>query len=163
MALPPQAHFLQATPYSAPWTPLADQAIPQPHTEGGPARATIFAGWGEGGAELTREIADYVDARAGDMVEEDDKPKRDLKRFQGDMRKRLEGLKSENRELRQALIKMDRKLDAMTQAVGAKRVASPVQPVAATGTPPQRSPAMSPSPDAEEEGDEQEEDRRFAA
>ena len=56
MALPPQAHFLQATPYSAPWTPLADQATPQPHTEGGPARATIFAGWGEGGVELTREI-----------------------------------------------------------------------------------------------------------
>ena len=56
MALPPQAHSLQVTPYSAPWTPLADQAIPQPHTEGGPARATVFAGWGEGGAELTREI-----------------------------------------------------------------------------------------------------------
>ena len=56
MALPPQVHSLQDTPYSAPWTPLADQAIPQPHTEGGPARATIFAGWGEGGAELTREI-----------------------------------------------------------------------------------------------------------
>ena len=56
MPLPPQAHPLQVPPYNAPWTPLADQAIPQPHTEGGPARATIFAGWGQGGVELTREI-----------------------------------------------------------------------------------------------------------
>ena len=56
MPLPPQAHPPQVLPYSAPWTPLADQAIPQPRTESGPARATIFAGWGEGGAELTREI-----------------------------------------------------------------------------------------------------------
>lgn len=56
MPLPPQEHPPQVLPYSAPWTPLAEQAIPQPHTEERPARATVFAGWGEAGAELTREI-----------------------------------------------------------------------------------------------------------
>ena len=55
--LPPQAHPLHVPPYNAPWTPLAEHALPQPHTEGGPARATMFAGWGQGGVELTREIA----------------------------------------------------------------------------------------------------------
>ena len=56
MPLPPQEHPPQVLPYGAPWTPLVEQAIPQPHTEGGGARSTVFAGWGEGGAELTREI-----------------------------------------------------------------------------------------------------------
>lgn len=131
-----------------------------------------------GYAELTREIVDYVDARAGDMVEEDDKPKRDLKRFQGDMRKRLEGIKAENLELRQALVKMDRKLDAMSVAVGAQRVASPVHPVGGSGQTPQRSPAPSlapssapsPRPDpseasspAPEDEEKDEADSRFAA
>ena len=32
MPLPPQEHPPQVLPYGAPWTPLVEQAIPQPHT-----------------------------------------------------------------------------------------------------------------------------------
>ena len=44
-------------PYGAPWTPLVEQAIPQPAHRGGarPIYGRLQA-WGEGGAELTREI-----------------------------------------------------------------------------------------------------------
>ena len=39
-----------------PWTPLATQSSPQSHHERGARRVNVFAGWGEGGKELTREI-----------------------------------------------------------------------------------------------------------
>jgi len=39
-----------------PWTPLAAQSSPQSHHERGARRVNVFAGWGEGGKELTREI-----------------------------------------------------------------------------------------------------------
>ena len=49
------AYFPQVLPYGAPWTPLAEQAIPQPHTEGwGAARATVFAGYARTGYAGTR-------------------------------------------------------------------------------------------------------------
>jgi hypothetical protein len=42
-----------------PWTPLAAQSSPQSHHERGARRVNVFAGWGEGGKELTREITAY--------------------------------------------------------------------------------------------------------
>ena len=68
---------------------------------------------GIGYKRLAEEIATYVDLRAGDMVEEDDKPKRDLKRFQGEIRKRLDMLKSENAELASLLQEVAKKVDSL--------------------------------------------------
>ena len=39
-----------------PGTPLAAQSSPQSHHERGARRVNVFAGWGAGGKELTREI-----------------------------------------------------------------------------------------------------------
>ena len=46
----------QDRPTVVPWTPLDAQSFPQPHAQGNSMRRTIFAGWGAGGRELTREI-----------------------------------------------------------------------------------------------------------
>jgi hypothetical protein len=45
-----QEHPSQVLTYGAPWTPLAEQAIPQTHTEGGgaPELRYIYTGWGGG-------------------------------------------------------------------------------------------------------------------